>query len=63
MAKIKLFRSFSDLDESFNNLEQQINDFIKDKKVITVNISFAPHTSNYNPNGGGHYIAQVLYEE
>lgn len=61
--KVKLFKTNSGLELDFNALEERINEFIADKKVVTVNISFAPHVSNYTPNGGGHYIAQVLYED
>ena len=61
--KVKLFKTHCGIDSSFQELEDQINDFIKDKKVFSVNISFAPHSSNFYPSGGGHYFGHVMYED
>ena len=63
MKKVKLFKTCSGLDDSFKNLEQEINEFIASRTVYSVEVSFAAHTSNSYPNGGGHYIATIFYED
>ena len=63
MKKVKLFKTCSGLDDSFKNLEQEINEFITGRTVYSVEVSFAAHASNCHPSGGGHYIATIMYEE
>lgn len=57
MLRVELIKTFDVI-----SLQNKINDFIKNRKVVTVNTTMSPSSSDAKYQGDTQYLATILYE-